>query len=253
MRAPCTSSPWSFTDWLYFLGLRHVGWRFNNPCPDCSEQAEDRWSVDRSASNVRATGVWVCLIWRATGLLKDLHTWADPWRGTQCGNERQVGPFLASSQTQRLKVDVGRWAKHFVREFRTALRNLLGSSDLSRPRKELYRELVVGSASAPLGERWGWKAEEIRAHWAPESGFLNNSEFSIAWWLARNALPLLCLNFRAGLVDMPDCPRCGSGFEDTAEHVFYYCERVRPFCDHVGECTAREYYMINHAKLWVVI
>ena len=34
----------------------------------------------------------------------------------------------------------------FVCECRKALRNLLGSSDLLRPRKELYRELVVGSA-----------------------------------------------------------------------------------------------------------
>ena len=41
----------------------------------------------------------------------------------------------------------------FVRECRKALRNLLGSSDLSRPRKELYRELVVDSASDPLSER----------------------------------------------------------------------------------------------------
>ena len=53
----------------------------------------------------------------------------------------------------------------FVRECRKALRNLLGSSDLSWPRKELYRELVVGSASDPLSERHGWTAEEIRSHW----------------------------------------------------------------------------------------
>ena len=38
----------------------------------------------------------------------------------------------------------------FVRECRTALRNLPGFSDFSRPRKELYRELVVGSASDAL-------------------------------------------------------------------------------------------------------
>ena len=39
---------------------------------------------------------------------------------------------------------------------------------------------------------------------------------------------------------MPDCARCGSGLEETAEHAFYYCcERVRPFWDHVGEWTAR--------------
>ena len=53
----------------------------------------------------------------------------------------------------------------FVCECRTALHNLLGSSNLSRPRKELYRELVVGSASDPLSERRGWTAEEIRSHW----------------------------------------------------------------------------------------
>ena len=77
----------------------------------------------------------------------------------------------------------------FVRECRKALRNLLGSSDLSWPRKELYRELVVGSASDPPSERHGWTVEEIRCHWnwAPGSSFLNNSEFSLTWRLARNA------------------------------------------------------------------
>ena len=129
----------------------------------------------------------------------------------------------------------------FVRECRKALRNLLGFSDLSQPRKELYRELVVGSASDPLSERWGWTAEEIRSHWnwAPGSSFLNNSEFSLTWRLVRNALPLLGLNYKAGLADMPDCPRCGCGLEETAEHAFYYCERVRLFWDHVGELRAR--------------
>ena len=85
----------------------------------------------------------------------------------------------------------------FVRECRTTLRNLLGSSDLSRPRKELYRELVVGSASDPLSERHGWTTEEIRSHWnwEPGSSFLNNSEFSLTWRLVRNALPLVGLNY----------------------------------------------------------
>ena len=117
----------------------------------------------------------------------------------------------------------------FVCECRKALRNLLGSSDLSWPRKELYRELVVGSASDPLSVRHGWTAEEIRSHWnwAPGSSFLNNSEFSLTWRLVRNALSLRGLNFKAGLADMPDCPRCGSGLEETAEHAFYYCESVR--------------------------
>ena len=84
-------------------------------------------------------------------------------------------------------------------------------------------------------------AEEIRSHWnrAPGSSFLNNSEFLLTWWLARNASLLLDLDFRAGLADMPDCGRCGSDSEETAEHAFYYCGRVRSFWDHVGEWTAR--------------
>ena len=89
----------------------------------------------------------------------------------------------------------------FVRKCRKALRNLLGSSDLSWPRKELYRDLVVGSASDPLSERRCWTAEEIRSHWnwAPGTSFLNNSEFSLIWRLVRNALPLRGLNYKAGL------------------------------------------------------
>ena len=49
----------------------------------------------------------------------------------------------------------------FVRECRRALRGLLGSSELSRPQKELYRELVVGSASHPLSERRGWRRSAL--------------------------------------------------------------------------------------------
>ena len=108
-------------------------------------------------------------------------------------------------------------------------------------------ELVVGSASDPLVDRIGWSMEEIRLHWnwAPSSGFLNNSEFSLTWRLAQNALPLFGLNYRAYLADMPDCPRCCSGLEETADHAFYFCERVSPFWDHVGEWTA----YIEHKRL----
>ena len=86
----------------------------------------------------------------------------------------------------------------FVHECRVVLRKLLRSSDLSRPQKELYRELVVGSALESLKERHGWTTGEIRSHWnwVPGSGFLNNSKFSLTWWLARNALPLLGWNFK---------------------------------------------------------
>ena len=88
----------------------------------------------------------------------------------------------------------------FVRKCRTVLHNLSWSSDLSRPRKELYRELVAGSASEPLSEWHGRTAEEIRSHWnwAPGSSFLNNSEFSLTWQLARNALLLFELQSGPG-------------------------------------------------------
>ena len=99
----------------------------------------------------------------------------------------------------------------------------------------------MGSTSDPLSELHNWTAEEIHStwNWAPGSSFLNNSEFLLTWRIARNALPLLGLNFRAGLVDMPDCARCGSALEETAEHAFYYCDQVRPFWDHVSEWMAR--------------
>ena len=69
--------------------------------------------------------------------------------------------------------------------------------------------------------------------------FLNNSEFSLTWPLAWNALPLNDWAFRVGLADMPDCSRSGSGLEETVLHAFNCCVRVRPFWSYVGEWTAR--------------
>ena len=83
----------------------------------------------------------------------------------------------------------------FVRECRVTF---LGPVTFHGPRKELYRELAVGSASDPLSE---WQG----------------------------ALPLLGLNYKAGLADMADCARCGRGLEETAEHVFYYCGEFARF------------------------
>ena len=93
---------------------------------------------------------------------------------------------------------------------------------------------MVGSASDSFVEWLGWSLEEIRSQWnrAPDSVFLNNSEFSLTWRLARDALRLTDWAFKAGLADIPDC---GSGQEETALHAFRYCERVRPFWSHVGE------------------
>ena len=125
----------------------------------------------------------------------------------------------------------------FVIECCSDLRKLPRSSDLSWTHKELYKGLVVGSASDPLVDWLGWSAEEIRSqwNWAPGSGFLNNFEFSLTWQLARNVLSLNDWAYRACLADMSDCARCASGLEETALHAFYYCKRVRPFWSHVEE------------------
>ena len=127
------------------------------------------------------------------------------------------------------------------RSLSKALRNIPGPSDLSQPRNELYRELVVGSTSYPFEDRLGWSLEEVRSHWnwAPGSGFLNNSEFSLTWWLARNPLLLLGWYHKAGPADVPDYLRCSSCLKQTAEPAFYYCERVRSFWNHIGEWMAR--------------
>ena len=119
----------------------------------------------------------------------------------------------------------------FVRECRRALCNLPVFRDHSRSRKELYRDLMRCSASDPLVKRLGWSLGEGRSHWnwTPGTGFLSNlSKVLFTWQLARNPLPLLGFNYKAGLGDMPNCPRCSSGLEETAEHAFA-CELVHPF------------------------
>ena len=123
---------------------------------------------------------------------------------------RKVFPLLRSNpKTESHRRPSGE--APFFAECRTALRNLPGFSDLSWSRKELYQ--------------------------APGSGFLNNSGFSLTWWLAWNALPLAGWAFKAGLADMLDCTRCSSGLEETASHA-YYSNQVRLFWGHVGEWTA---------------
>ena len=77
----------------------------------------------------------------------------------------------------------------------------------------------------------------VSLHWNWAQG-LNNSKFSLTWRLVRDALSLFDLNYKADLADMHDCPRCSSDLEETAEHAFYYCERVHPLWNYVGEWTA---------------
>ena len=115
----------------------------------------------------------------------------------------------ASDTFPRVKSDPKAEGQHkltgkapFVRECRKALRNLVGSSDFSMSWKDLYGELMVGSTSDTFVDQLGWSMEEMRSHWncALGLGFLIN-DYSLTWWLARNALLLLGLNYKASLVD----------------------------------------------------
>ena len=71
------------------------------------------------------------------------------------------------------------------------------------------------------------------------SSFLNNSEFLLTWQLVRNALLLNDWSFKAGLANMPVCPCCDSGLEETVLHACYYYECVRLFWSHVEKWTPR--------------
>ena len=101
----------------------------------------------------------------------------------------------------------------FTRECCKALRNIPGSSDLSRSRKELYRELVVGSTSDLVVDRLGWLMEEVPSHWnwVPGSDFLNNSEFSFTWQLTPFQPELHIVSGRH--------VHCGSGWEETVQQA----------------------------------
>ena len=128
----------------------------------------------------------------------------------------------------------------FVCKWHEALCNLPVCSDLSQPWKKLYWDLVVDSSSDLLMDHLGWSMEEVCSdwNWVPGLGFLHISEFLLTWQLALNVLPLFRLNYKAILADMPNCPRCGSSWEETTEHSFYYYERVHPFWNHIGEWMA---------------
>ena len=124
----------------------------------------------------------------------------------------------------------------------TALRNLLGSSDLSRPRKELYRELVEGSASDPLSERHGWTTEEIRSHWnwAPGSSFLNNSEFSAHLATCAKCVTPCRLELQSGA--WQTCPialAAAVAWKKRLSTPSTTASEFARFWDHVGEWTAR--------------
>ena len=157
----------------------------------------------------RDAGFGEPLVRRNTGLSRDT-----------VGDKRLEMPFLAWSPAPKPKVVVSLGWKH-----RKASRNLPGSRELSWSRKELFRELVVGSASDPFVTRLGWLLREVCSqwNWAPGLGFWNNSPGGLHGM--RCSLPT-GLSKRA----WQTCP--------SGRNCFYYCKRVHSFWSHVGEWTA---------------
>ena len=107
-----------------------------------------RWPVDRSATNVLEKGdkdAWSgesLARWK-TGLPRPILV---ERHGVGTKGERRLSSPEVLPQSRRSSSAL------FARECRKALRNLPVSIDLSRPRKELYHEFLMGSASDPLVE-----------------------------------------------------------------------------------------------------
>lgn len=132
----------------------------------------------------------------------------------------------------------------FQAECRSALRALVASNNekgLAVPRNALYRELVGGRASDPLIKQQGLSKEQVRNmwSWAPGADYLSNSEFSLTWRLARNALHVNKILYKMNRAELPYCTRCNSETDETTVHAFVHCEKLRPLWDYVHEVIMR--------------
>lgn len=92
----------------------------------------------------------------------------------------------------------------FLHECRLALWATPRFSELSRPRKILYRDLVERVASDPLTGWLGLSATGLRSFWswAPVTIYLNNLNFSLTCRLIRNAPSLNDVGFNVSWADM---------------------------------------------------
>ena len=107
------------------------------------------------------------------------------------------------------------------------------SDTQSLSRKALYQVLVrAGVKEDEKIEVLGLTKEEKRSlwPWVPGLKCLNNNEASLTWLTIRSALWVGKRLFSAGLVDSPECKRCGD-MEESLEHAFYHCSVVRSLCN----------------------
>lgn len=96
------------------------------------------------------------------------------------------------------------WNKfEFFTMYQKALLATPQSTDLSRPRKTLYQELVEGVELDLLCGQLSLLVTELHSFWfwTPVVDYLSNLEFSLTWWLIQNVLSLNEVAFRVNLAD----------------------------------------------------
>ena len=133
-----------------------------------------------------------------------------------------------------------RYESEFLRECRLALGRMPAFCDLSTPRRILYHRLVEGSANDNLEKRLGYWKPEIYCHWswAPGAGYLDNSEFSLTWRVARNLCPLRDRDAKVDKEISDRCVRCLTE-KESVEHAFFRCDNVRLLWRYVDQLIDR--------------
>ena len=119
----------------------------------------------------------------------------------------------------------------FLYVCRRTLCKLSWFSDLLRPRKVLYRDLVERNDSAC---HWVRFAATENGH---QDRVISITEFSFTRWLAQNVLPFIDVAFIACMAEMLDYAHCRWIRRNYWTCILRYCERVYPFWDYIGEMT----------------
>lgn len=130
-------------------------------------------------------------------------------------------PFLTITRAEHLCNS--RDQLSFFRKCRSSLTFISRSSELFRPKRVFYRELVKGVTKDPLRDLTrlaGGRVSLILI--IGNSGGLSQQlffKFSLTWLLVRDSLSL----FITCLAVLQDCEGCDLGIQETASQAFYLC------------------------------
>lgn len=148
---PLTSFLLSVIDWQYFISARTERRRSRACCPPCCVVVACFRSTDRSLHNVR---IMVGLL----GMPHLCHRYASSLAFLRCGlteNSILEGSVRDDFLSFNITPPVSEGERHFqsrnqsrfLRECRATLRAIPWSTDLSRPRTLLYREILEAVAT----------------------------------------------------------------------------------------------------------